>query len=101
MLKYKNKDYTRLEKKVLRVRKLERSESAVNLKFEFENFPLIIQLSQKMSPDFAPESPLSREKILFAIFNLLLEIPPSDLFKRFKGEAIATVQPLSISHYFL
>ena len=33
-----------------------------------------------MSPDFAPESPLSREKILFAIFNLLFEIPPSSGF---------------------
>ena len=33
----------------------------------------------------------SRYWILFAIFNLLFEIPPSDLFKRFKGEAIATV----------
>ena len=54
-----------------------------------------------MSSDFAPESPLSREKILFAIFNFLFQIPPSDLFKRFKGEAIATVQPLSISDYFL
>ena len=44
---------------------------------------------------------MSREKIMFAVFNLLFEIPPPDLFKRFKGEAIATVQPLSISHNFL
>ena len=34
-----------------------------------------------MFPNFAPESPLSREKFLSAIFNLLFEIPPSDLFK--------------------
>ena len=58
-------------------------------------FRLPFSLSQKMFPDFAPESPLSQEKILFAIFSLLFEIPPSHLFKRFKGEAIAT------SHYFL
>ena len=32
------------KKKILRVRKSERSESAVNLKFEFENIPLTIQL---------------------------------------------------------
>ena len=87
---------------MLRVQKSERFESSVNLKFEFESFPLTIQLSQKMSRDFAPESPLSREKIMLANFNLLFEeIPPSDLFKHFKGEGIATVQPLSISHYFL
>ena len=40
-----------------------------------------------MFPDFAPESLLSREKILFAIFNFLFAISSSDLFKRFKGEA--------------
>ena len=56
-------------KKTLRVRKLERSKSSLNLKFEFENFPLTIQLSQKMSRNFAPESPLSRGKFcsLFSI----------------------------------
>ena len=33
-----------------------------------------------MSADFAPESPLSREKIMFAIFNLLFEIRPTIRF---------------------
>ena len=57
MLKYKNKHYTMLVKKILRlvrVRKSEISESAVNLKFEFESFPLTIQLISKNVPDFAP-----------------------------------------------
>ena len=47
MLKYKNKHYTMLEKKILRVRKSERSESAVNLKFGFESFPRTVQLISK------------------------------------------------------
>ena len=64
-------------------------------------FRLPFSYLKKISPDFAPESPLSWKKIPFAIFNLLFEILPSGLFKRFKDEAIATVQPLSISHYFL
>ena len=38
-----------------------------------------------MSADFAPESPLSREKVLFAIFNLLFEIRPTiRFFKTFQ-----------------
>ena len=39
-----------LEKKVLRVRKSDRSESAGNLKFEFEIFLLTIQLISKIVP---------------------------------------------------
>ena len=71
ILKYKNKHYTMLEKKILRVRKSERPESAVNLKFEFENIPLTIQLISKnvprLSSSIATESIKNSVRYIFVL----------------------------------
>ena len=73
MLKYKNKHYTMLEKKILRlvrVRKSEISESAVNLKFEFESFPLTIQLISKNVPRLCSTNRHWVEKKFCSLFSI-------------------------------